>query len=162
MNPEVPVTEVPATFDHFSLERELKASPQRTFAAWSQPDQKQVWFAGPAGWTPLRREMDFRIGGTEYLKGQFPGEVTSTFDAQYLDVVPDQRVVYAYSMRLNDELISFSLTTVEFFSTEVGCRMKFSEQVTYVNGYTEPGSRERGSNMLLDRVVAHVEGTTGS
>jgi uncharacterized protein YndB with AHSA1/START domain len=54
----------------FTIERELPHTPERVFAAWFDPVAKAAWFAGPGGqWKPLKREMDFRIGGREHGTG---------------------------------------------------------------------------------------------
>jgi activator of Hsp90 ATPase-like protein len=50
----------------FVIERDLPHPPARVFAAWAEPKAKAAWFSGPSGkWTPLEREMDFRVGGRE-------------------------------------------------------------------------------------------------
>jgi len=37
------------------------------------------------------------------------------FDAHYLDIVPHERVVYAYEMTVHGRKISASLATIQFF-----------------------------------------------
>jgi uncharacterized protein YndB with AHSA1/START domain len=51
----------------FVIERTYEASPAEVFAAWADPAVKARWFIGPTGWTAIRRELDFRIGGEELL-----------------------------------------------------------------------------------------------
>ena len=54
----------------FTIERTFKAPPKRVFAAWSTPEGKAAWFAGPAGESVEEiREFNFREGGTDRLRG---------------------------------------------------------------------------------------------
>jgi len=40
-------------------------------------------------------------------------DLVHSFEGRYLDIVPDQRIVFAYDMHLDDTRISVSLATVE-------------------------------------------------
>ena len=93
----------------FSLQRVYDASPAQVFRALSDKAAKARWFEGGDGYTSLEREMDVRPGGRERLKGRWASGMVSTFDAVYFDVVPDERLVYAYEMHLDDRKISVSL-----------------------------------------------------
>lgn len=72
------------------------------------------------------------------------------YDARYLDIVPDQRVIFAYDMHLDAAKISVSLTTVEFRAEGAGIRLSFTEQGAFLDGYDNPRQREEGTNFLLD------------
>ena len=98
----------------FVIERDYSAPPPRVFAAWSDMDAKSRWFAGPDDWRQTVREFDFRVGGLECLSGVWAGGKVSTFESRYQDIVPDQRIVYAYDMHVDEARISVSLSTVEF------------------------------------------------
>jgi uncharacterized protein YndB with AHSA1/START domain len=74
----------------------------------------------------------------------------STFDAIYHDIVPDQRIVYSYEMRLDERKISVSLATFELKPATAGTHLVMTEQGVFLDGYDDVGSRERGSNFLLD------------
>jgi uncharacterized protein YndB with AHSA1/START domain len=120
------------------------------FTALTDPAAKAKWFAGGSGYTILAREMDVRPGGRERVQGRWDSGVVSTFDALYHDVVPDERIVYAYEMHLDERKISVSLATFELKSAGAGTRLIMTEQGAYLDGYDDAGSRERGSNFLLD------------
>jgi len=76
--------------------------------------------------------------------------IVSTFDATYHDVVPDERIVYAYEMHLDDRKISVSLATFELKTAGAGTRLVMTEQGAFLDGYDDADSRERGSRFLLD------------
>ena len=56
--------------------------------------------------------MDFRVGGIERSSFQAQG-VTCTNDTVYRDIVPNRRIVIAYTMTLGDQRISSSHATIE-------------------------------------------------
>jgi uncharacterized protein YndB with AHSA1/START domain len=134
----------------FCIERTYPASPAQVFKALTDPAAKAKWFTGGDGYTLLAREMDVRPGGREHVKGRKDTGVVSTFDAVYHDVVPDERIVYAYEMHLDDRKISVSLATLEIKSAGAATRLVMTEQGAFLDGYDDAGSREHGSNFLLD------------
>jgi uncharacterized protein YndB with AHSA1/START domain len=134
----------------FCIERTYQASRAQVFKALTDPAAKAKWFAGGDGYTLLAREMDVRPGGREHVKGRKSSGVVTTFDALYFDVVADERLVYAYEMHLDDRKISVSLATLEIKPAGIATRLVMSEQGAFLDGYDDAGSRERGSNFLLD------------
>ena len=81
--------------DSFTLTRDFPAPPARVFAAFADPAAKARWFVGAAGYQTLARTMDVRDGGRERLSGRWPNGTVSSFEAIYLDVIADRRLVYA-------------------------------------------------------------------
>jgi uncharacterized protein YndB with AHSA1/START domain len=138
----------------FTIERTLAASPARVFAAWATREAKARWFGGGAEWTEIAREFDFRVGGRETLSGAWRGGTVSHFNCRYHDIVPNERIVYAYDMRLDERMISVSLATVEFQPAGAGTRLIVTEQGAYLDGYDDGGSRESGTGSILDRLEA--------
>jgi uncharacterized protein YndB with AHSA1/START domain len=141
----------------FTLERTYAASRDKVFKALTDPDAKAKWFSGGAGYTVLEREMDVRPGGRERQSGRWESGVVSTFDAYYHDVVRDERLVYSYVMHLNERKISASLATFEFQTAGSGTRLIMTEHGAFLDGYDDAGSRERGSNFLLDSLGNSLE-----
>ncbi len=140
----------------FSLQRVYDASPAQVFRALSDKAAKARWFEGGDGYTSLEREMDVRPGGRERLKGRWASGMVSTFDAVYFDVVPNERLVYAYEMHLDDRKISVSLATMELQPEGAGTKLVVTEQGAFLDGYDDAGSRERGTGFLLDRLGASL------
>jgi uncharacterized protein YndB with AHSA1/START domain len=142
----------------FSLQRIYDASSAQVFHALSDKAAKARWFEGGDGYTALEREMDVRPGGRERLKGRWTNGMVSTFDAVYFDVVPNERLVYAYEMSLDDRKISVSLATMELKPEGVGTRLMVTEQGSFLDGYDDAGSRERGTGSLLARIMQRFDG----
>jgi uncharacterized protein YndB with AHSA1/START domain len=138
----------------FVLEREFAFKPEEVFAAWADPAAKARWFVGPDPWRVLERESEFRVGGVERVKGGWPGGMTTTFNARYHNIVPNERIVYAYDMRVNETHISISLATIEFKAEKSGSRLILTEQGVFLDGYDDAGAREKGTRMLLEQLDA--------
>jgi uncharacterized protein YndB with AHSA1/START domain len=157
---EVARTLVAAAAAHgaFTLERVFKATPAQVFRAFTDKAAKARWFAGGEGFTLVERTMDVRPGGRELLVGRWKSGMSSRFDAVYFDVVADRRLVYAYEMHLDSLKISVSLATIEIEPDPAGVRLKVGEQGVFFNGHEDKGSRERGTNFLMDKLVASVTG----
>jgi uncharacterized protein YndB with AHSA1/START domain len=148
----------PAVRGAFALERVFKATPAQVFRAFADPQAKSRWFAG-GGEDPtlVEREMDVRPGGRELAVGKWKSGLTTRFDAIYFDVAPDRRLVYAYEMHLDARKISVSLACVEIEPHAGGVKLKVAEQAVFLDGYEDNGARERGTNMLMDKLVATLE-----
>jgi uncharacterized protein YndB with AHSA1/START domain len=141
----------------FSIKRLYDASPAQVYHALSDKDAKSRWFGGGAEQTIIEREMDVRPGGRERVRGRWASGLVSTFDAVYFDAVPDERLVYAYEMHLDDRKISVSLATIELKPEGRGTRLAVTEQGTFLDGYDDAGSREKGTGFLLDQLGASLQ-----
>jgi uncharacterized protein YndB with AHSA1/START domain len=141
----------------FRIERHYDAPRERVWRAFTDQDAKAKWFGGGTGHTVLERTMDVRPGGRERLKGRWESGLVATLDAVYFDVVPNERLVYAYEMHLDERKISVSLATLEFRQDGAGTQLVMSEQGAFLDGYDDAGSRERGTNFLLDAVGASLK-----
>jgi uncharacterized protein YndB with AHSA1/START domain len=108
---------------------------------------------GGGEWKLLHRELDFRVDGRERLSGAWPGGRISSFAAHCHDIVPNERIVYAYDMHLNDLRTSVSLAAIEFKGEDAGTRLSLTEQGgAFLDGYDDAGSREHGRRALLDKL----------
>jgi uncharacterized protein YndB with AHSA1/START domain len=141
------------THGTFVIERSYGASPQRVFAAWSDPKAKAQWFVGPDDWQSSDHELDFRVGGLEHVSGGSPdGGPTFAYDARYQDIVPDERIVTTYEMHMDDVRISVSVATIEFRPEGSGTRLVLTEQGAFLDGHDTPAQREHGTRELLENL----------
>ncbi len=141
----------------FTLERTYDATPAQVFRALTDKAAKARWFSGGEGYEIVEREMDVRPGGRERVKGRWTSGVTTHFEAVYFDVIPNERLVYAYEMHYDERKLSVSLATVELEPVGAGTRLSITEQGAYLDGLDD-GSRKRGTAFLMDRLGASLEG----
>ncbi len=135
----------------FTIVREWKASPARVFAAFADQAQKQKWFGGGNEWTEISRSFDFRDGGRETAVGKWVANgVTTDFDCSYHDIVPNERIIYSYTMRIDGRKISVSQACIELKPEGGGTKFVLTEYGDYLDGYDDKGSREHGTNALMD------------
>jgi uncharacterized protein YndB with AHSA1/START domain len=135
----------------FHLERVYDASSARVWKALTDPAGKAQWFGAPSEPVEIiERAMDVRPGGRERLRGRWGGQVVSTFDATYYDVIENERLVYCYEMHLDDRKISVSVATIQLKADGKRTQLALTEQGAFLDGYDDAGSRERGTGELLD------------
>ena len=149
------------THGTFVIERSYPVAPERAFAAFADPAKKRRWFADGEGSQAEGFEMDFRVGGNEVTRRRFkedspfPGALL-TNHTNYQDIVPNRRVVFAYTMSIGDRRISASLATVEFLPTEKGTDLVFTDQGAYFEGGDGPQMREDGWRRLLEGLAKEL------
>ena len=146
----------PVVHSTFTIERTYSAAPTRVFAAFSDPAKKRRWFLEGGNRTVELHEMDFRVGGTERASvrhgdGPMAG-VVFTNETIFLDIQPDRRIVFAYTMAMGGSRFSASLATVELEAAGAGTRLTFTDQGAYFEGADGAVIREDGWRKLLDRL----------
>ena len=139
----------------FTLERSYPVPPARVFAAWADPAAKARWFTpGPGS----GHELEFRVGGREVATGGPDGGPVMRFETLYRDIVPQQRIVYTSTLSTETDLMTVSLTTVEFTPGEDGgTRLVLTEQGAYLDGHEQPAWREEGTASQLDALAAELK-----
>jgi uncharacterized protein YndB with AHSA1/START domain len=145
----------------FTIERTLAHSPARVYAAFADQEAKARWFRGPDEDEAGRvHTLDFRVGGREHLAGPLPGGSSVTFDATYLDLVPEERIIYSYDMRIDGQRISVSLAAIEFRVAPGGTHLTVTEHGIYLDGLDDVAQRERGTHELLDNLTRTLDAVT--
>ena len=94
------------------ITRTFDAPPSIVFRAWSQAELFRRWWVPksvPGGVSLVSCEMDVRTGGTYRLEFGAGGPDTMPFYGKYLEVVPNERIVWT-----NDEGEEGAITTVTF------------------------------------------------
>ena len=148
-----------ATHTSFAIERDFAASPQAVFRAWADPQAKRRW----SDCHPEHTEhysLDFQVGGFERSRFRFGHDgPPMTNDTLFLDIVPLERIVFAYDIGVDGRRLSVSLVTVALRATPQGTHMDYVEQLTYLDGHEDRAERMRGTAQGLDRLALAVEAT---
>lgn len=79
-----------------------------------------------------------------------------TNDTVFMDIVPDERIVIAYTMTIAGGRISVSQATMEFLPDGSGTRLVFTEQAAFFEGSDGPEMREQGTRELLDSMAKEL------
>jgi uncharacterized protein YndB with AHSA1/START domain len=141
----------------FVIEKNYDASPAEVFGAFSDSARRDRWFVKSSGWPIAKYTYDFRVGGREH--GRFsPDGTTLIFnDTTYLDIVPNQRIVFAYTMRIGEERISSSLATVALMAEGKGTRLIYTEQGAFFDDPGQVEGRQKGCDGLLNALGAELK-----
>ena len=138
------------THEHFTIEHTYDASPATVFAAWADVKAKQQWWGGPDGWKD-EHKLDFRVGGREWMRTTSPdGAEQFTCNAEYLDIVPDERIVYSYTMEHGTRRISASLTTLEFKPAGAKTLLVLTEADVHLDGKVRREDIKGDTSVLAD------------
>jgi uncharacterized protein YndB with AHSA1/START domain len=79
------------------VRRTLKASPERLFAAWTDPRELRRWW-GPRGATCPVAEVDLRAGGRYRIANRFADGRTVWIVGEFEVVAPPHRLVYSWRL----------------------------------------------------------------
>jgi uncharacterized protein YndB with AHSA1/START domain len=156
----------PITHSTFVIERSYPATPQRVFAAFADPGKKRRWFLEAEHQETEEHEMDFRVGGKDHAVVRFkegtpfPGALLVN-NGTYQDIVPDQRLVLAYTMAFGEKRFSASLATIELLPASEGTKLILTHQGAYFEGADGPKMREEGWQTLLEKLAKELARSNG-
>lgn len=151
----------PAQHTTFTIERKLATKPRHAFRFWSDAELKAGWNSCHPDWAIEEDQFDFRVGGLEKKRWRTPENQLQTFTAHFLDILPDQRIIYAYEMSFAGMRLSASLVTILFAESGTETRMTYTEQVAMLNAGADAGQqRLMGTEQGIDRLVGIIESET--
>ncbi len=139
--------------------RIFDAPPATVYQAWSEPELFKRWWMPKsiAGVSLIGCEMEVRTGGKYRLEFSTGGHDTMVFYGKYLDVVPNQRIVWT-----NDEGEEGAITTVTFAKRGGKTLLTFHEIYPTAEALEEAlqGSAA-GLPEQLDQLEDLISGTDG-
>lgn len=139
----------------FTIERSYPKPPAAVFKAFADPALKRVWFAEGKGFSVDSFETDFRVGGLETSRFRMTADspipnAPIGNDSVYLDIVPNERIILAYTMTIHGAPMSCSLATFTIAAEGAGSRLTMTEQGCYFENSDGAAGREKGWNGLAD------------
>ena len=141
----------------FFVERDFAQSPERVFRAFADKDTVRRWRVEDDGCEVREFAFDFRVGGHEVSRFSFGGGPEIRLDAEFQDIVPDQRIVFTYRMGMGSTPFSASLTTIEFAPHGSGTRLTYTEQLAMLDGSDSAAGREEGCRFLMEKLARELD-----
>jgi uncharacterized protein YndB with AHSA1/START domain len=148
----------PVIHKSFTIERTYPSDPAGVFRAHSDARMKRRWFAEGEGFIVDSYSLDFRVGGFERTRFRFgAGGPAMTFDGVYLDIVPNERIIFAYAMTIDGSPLSSSLGTIELVPAKSATLLRYTEHTAFLDGKDSSAERRQGSIELLEALARELE-----
>jgi uncharacterized protein YndB with AHSA1/START domain len=150
------------THASFVIEKSYSAPPERVFQGFADPRVKRRWYGVREPMRTEKFEMDFRVGGIDtaiYYFGKampLPEGTKLSYETRYQNIVANRRIIWVYTMAINDEVASSSQASIELLPNGKGTEMVFTEQGAYVEHSDGPKMREGGWKELLARFAEEL------
>ncbi len=100
------------TTSSLTITRTIKASADKVFDAWTQPEQIKRW-AAPEGVEVQEAQVDLTVGGRYHIR-MLSDEGEHNAVGVYREVIRPTRLVYTWSWEEKDHDVGETLVTVEF------------------------------------------------
>jgi len=144
------------------IERAYPVSPERVFAAFSDPAKKRRWFVEGDSHQIESYDLDFRVGGKEHYSSRFKegtpvAGLRLKSENMFRDIVPNRRIIFTSTMAMEGKCFSISLGTVELLPTEKGTDLLLTFQSAFLEGADGPAMREAGWRGLLEKLGKELE-----
>jgi uncharacterized protein YndB with AHSA1/START domain len=143
------------------LTRLIDAPREKLYRAWTDPGLLKQWFA-PAPWTTPIAELDVRPGGASLVVMRGPEGKEFPNRGVYLEVVPNERLVFtdAYSMAWEPSQRPFMTVIVTF--EEEGGQTRYTARVRHWTIEDRKAHEDRGFHngwgQCADQLTALVAG----
>jgi uncharacterized protein YndB with AHSA1/START domain len=137
------------------VRKSIRASPERVFDAWTQPEHLKLWW-GPKSVECIDAEVDLRVGGRYRIANQFPDGKILWISGEFETIERPHRLVYTW--RVGSEAAA-ERVTVTFEE-----RAKETEVIVMHERIPTQAMRdmhEQGWVGCLDGLVDYLEGTRG-
>jgi uncharacterized protein YndB with AHSA1/START domain len=134
-----------------TIKRRFSASPEKVFAAWTDPEKVGQWF-GCAGSSVIEASLDVRVGGSYTIVIRKENGEESRVGGVYRDIIPNRKLVFTWApdWRLQAE----SLVTLLVTPADSGCYLTLIHEQ-----FVDEASRDQTQNGwggCLDKLAAYL------
>jgi uncharacterized protein YndB with AHSA1/START domain len=93
------------------LQRVIPAPPDKVYRAWLEPELLRRWL-NPGDIITTRAEVDERVGGQYRIWQAGPDGASGGFEAEFLELVPNKRLVFKWAIVGPDRLAGPSYDSI--------------------------------------------------
>jgi len=132
------------------IKRFIKASPNRVYAAWTDPAQLKKWF-GPENVKTRNLIAEVRVGGQFRWDCTDPEGNEVTISGEYREVEPGKKIVFTWQLEDDEDWKNrSSIVTVEFFDREGGTELRLTH--AKLPNEASRDDHTNGWNSVLDKL----------
>jgi uncharacterized protein YndB with AHSA1/START domain len=142
------------------LERNLSAPPSRVFAAVADPRVRATWTVPSDDEVLIYSATDFRPGGVDRFTCGLRTDPIHDGEVHYLEIAPDERVIYSERLSTEGSLVAISLITWELRQSGGGTRLTITDQMASLAGRGPVEGSIAGYTAALANLGTHLQ-TTG-
>lgn len=138
------------------LEQRFDAAPERVWAAFESVEARSRWGVPSAAVTLEFLETDFRVGGRDSSRCGPKADPRYRVETHYLDLVPPQRLLFTETVDEGERRLSAALITVELTADSSGTAMRFTAQITALDGADLASGVRMGYHAAFGNLAAEL------
>jgi len=147
------MTEHQVFHDTIQINKAFEASPDRVFAAMSDPRAREQWAPPSENDVVTYLESDFRVGGRDVSMCGPKDNPVFRVEAHYRDIVENRRLLFTETISHDERKLSVSLITVIFLPEGEGTRLQLTVQIAACDSPDMIEGCKAGMSTALDNLV---------
>lgn len=116
------------------VEQRVEAALPLVYAAFADHKAREAWGAPSASAAFFYDEADFRVGGRDIARCGAKDDPKFVVESRYVDIIPEQRIVWTETIREIDKFLAANITTLGFKADEEWTLLTVTVQVTSFAG----------------------------
>ncbi len=156
-----PAADCSASDRELSLTRIIAASREKLFRAWTEPELLKQWFT-PRPWTTPIVEVDVRSGGANLIVMRGPEGNEFPNRGVYLEVVPNERLVFtdAYTKAWEPSAKPFMTVVLTFEDAGPG-KTRYTARVQHWTSADREAHEKMGFHAGWGKATDQLEALVG-
>jgi uncharacterized protein YndB with AHSA1/START domain len=154
------VTDTTTTHETLVFERTFACPAEILYEAFADPGARARWGLPSPTATIIYDEADFRVGGRDRSRCGAKSDPRFQVDAVYLNIVPNQRIVYSEMVADGKRALSAALHTIEISHDGVKAHLKVTVQLAAFDGEDMAEGVRFGFGAALNNLGREIEGVS--
>ncbi|CAM3996946.1 SRPBCC family protein [Roseateles saccharophilus] len=105
------------------FDRHYPVAVEKVWRAWTDPQALSRWFFAGRPGAVVEAEIDLRVGGRYRILTRLPDGETHDVGGEYLEVLPQRRLVFSWAWRSTPERVS--RVSLDFVAEDGGTALHF-------------------------------------